>query len=277
MILGTGVQFDMVPIPAGSFWMGSTDAEVGHRKDEGPQRRVVLDAFWMGVHEVTWEEYSLWAEGRDLLLDASGDLAKRVDGIARPTPAYTDMSFGMGRDDHPAICMTQHAAATYCEWLSAVTGREYRLPTEAEWEYACRAGTETPFYYGGDQIRIGHFAWSEKNSKARYHPVGQKTPNEWGLFDMHGNVAEWVQDQYDPNGYAGKPGEVLRNPLVAPTTEFPRVVRGGSFMDPPVRLRSAARQGSTEYWKRQDPQFPKSIWYHTDAKFVGFRVVRPYR
>ncbi|MBN1421178.1 MAG: SUMF1/EgtB/PvdO family nonheme iron enzyme, partial [Planctomycetes bacterium] len=121
------------------------------------------------------------------------------------------------------------------------------------------------------------FAWYRDNSEDKYHPVGQKKPNPWGLFDMHGNVAEWVLDQLTPEGYPKLTGDAAKDPLVAATKIYPRVVRGGSWADTPRRLRSAARRGSTKDWKDQDPQIPQSVWYHTDADFVGFRVVRPLR
>jgi formylglycine-generating enzyme required for sulfatase activity len=120
-------------------------------------------------------------------------------------------------------------------------------------------------------------AWCFEDSDEKYHEVGRKKPNPWGLFDMHGNVAEWVVDQYTPEGYARWDGKPQRSPVVVPETIYPRSVRGGSWMDDPPALRSAARRGSSTDWMMGDPQIPKSIWYHTDARFVGFRVVRPLR
>ena len=276
VIPGTSIQFDMVPIRGGEFLMGSPADEPGRRADEGPQRRVRVSSFWMGRCEVTWDEYDLWSESQDLRISTDESLRQRVDGVSRPTPAYTDMAFDMGREGYPAICMTQHAARTYCEWLSAATGVTYRLPTEAEWEYACRAGTTTAYSFGADAEALEQHAWFADNSDEEYGEVGQKSPNPWGLHDMHGNVAEWVLDQFLPELYAAGPvDDLLIDPLVEPTKLYPRVVRGGSWQDPPEQLRSAARRGSHPDWKEQDPQIPKSIWYHTDALFVGFRVVRP--
>jgi formylglycine-generating enzyme required for sulfatase activity len=185
------------------------------------------------------------------------------------------MTFAMGKRGYPAICMTQHSARTFCKWLSAKTGRYYRLPTEAEWEYACRAGTSTAYHFGDDPSQLEEYAWYYDNSDEKYHRVGQKEPNPWGLHDMHGNVSEWVLDQYIPDFYSQHAGEVVKDPLAIPTKLYPRVVRGGSWDSDPEALRSAARQGSDESWSQQDPQSPKSIWYHTDALGVGFRIVRP--
>jgi formylglycine-generating enzyme required for sulfatase activity len=185
------------------------------------------------------------------------------------------MTFGMGKKGYPAICMTQLAARTFCDWLSAKTGRYYRLPTEAEWEYACRAGTTTRYSFGDDVENLDEYAWFYDNSEEKYHPIGKKKPNPWGLHDMHGNVAEWVLDQYSTDFYKSFGNSVAVNPLNWPKAEWGRVVRGGSWMDDPEMLRSAARDQSVEDWKQQDPQIPKSIWYLTDALHVGFRIIRP--
>jgi formylglycine-generating enzyme required for sulfatase activity len=186
------------------------------------------------------------------------------------------MSFGMGKSGYPAINMTQYAALSYCRWLTALTGHFYRLPTEAEWEYACRAGTRTAYHFGDDPEQLDEYAWYYDNSNGTYQKIGTKKPNQWGLYDMHGNVAEWTMDQYIPDYYAfeGRPGE---NPFAAPTTLYPRVVRGGSWDDDPEDLRSATRRGSQPRWKQRDPQLPKSNWWQTDASFLGFRVVRPLK
>ena len=280
----TEATIPMVPIGGGTFTMGSPASEDGRNADEGPQHQVQIDPFWIGKYEITWDQYDVWNEDLDqlrrelLALPAtSRDVA--IDGISRPTEPYTDMSFGMGKQNMPAICMTQHAARTFCKWLSAKTGRYYRLPTEAEWEYACRAGTSTAYSFGDDPQQLDDYAWYFDNSDDTYHEVGQKKPNPWGLYDMHGNVAEWVLDQYLPDVYAERAQlpTVVKNPLAIPTTLYPRVVRGGGWDDDPEMLRSAAREGSSEEWKQQDPQLPRSIWYHTDALGVGFRVVRPLR
>ena len=277
----TSFKLEMLPIPGGKFQMGSPESEVGRRDDEGPINEVEISPFWMSKFEITWNQYEVWSDRVDSLRRAAYGKAstprdKVADAVTRPTPPYTDMSFGMGRENNPAICMTQHSARMFCTWLSAKTGRYYRLPTEAEWEYACRAGTSTAYSFGDDASEIDEYAWYSDNSDGIYHPVGKKKPNPWGLYDMHGNVAEWVLDQYVPDAYALRAGKVSVDPLMIPLMEYPRVVRGGGWDDSVEMLRSAVREGSSEEWKQQDPQIPQSIWYFTDALGVGLRVVRPH-
>jgi formylglycine-generating enzyme required for sulfatase activity len=231
---------------------------------------------------VTWDEFEVWMfdmdiERRKLKGVAANERDKAADEyqLTQPTAPYADMTFGMGREGFPAICMTQFGARVYCMWLTEKTGRYYRLPTEAEWEYACRAGTTTAYFCGDDPKKLEEYAWTYENSDEAYHKVGKKKPNPWGLHDMHGNVAEWVLDGYTPGLYLGIKDELLVNPLVPPTKIYPRVVRGGSWDDDAKVARSAARGKSTPEWSAQDPQIPQSIWYHTDALQTGFRVVRP--
>jgi len=184
------------------------------------------------------------------------------------------MSFGMGIDGYPAICMTHHAANKFCEWLSFQTGHFYRLPTEAEWEYACRAGTTGPFSFPEGEIE-DHAVVDPMQIRVGYEKVGTKQPNPWGLYDMHGNVMEWCVDQYFPDAYARWGSGPLENPFSRPETLHPRVARGGSWWDDPADVRSAAREFSSPDWQTIDPQYPKSLWYLTDAHWLGFRVVRP--
>ncbi len=282
VIPGTSASFTMVPIPGGQFTMGSSAAESGHQPDESPRHQVLLDPFWMEQCEVTWNEFELFMYPNEerksrQFLGYSAALDKEADAVTRPTSPYVEMSFGMGKDGYPAISMTQHAASKYCEWLSAKTGQFYRLPTEAEWEYACRAGTTTAYSFGDDPSELGDYAWFTENSDWKYQKVGKKKPNPWGLYDMHGNVAEWTLDQYDPDYYEKFVGVIAHNPWNKATKPYPHSVRGGSWEDDPALLRSAARRGSERAWKMQDPQLPKSVWYHTDAQFVGFRIIRPLK
>ena len=279
-IVGTEVKFDMVPIRGGTFVMGSPDDEEGRAEDEGPQHEVKIEPFWMGKHEVTWDAYEVFMFALDIQrrkvigLDAT-EMDVLADAITRPTKPYTDMTFGMGKEGYPVICMTHLAARTYCKWLSAKTGRYYRLPTEAEWEYAARAGRTTAYSFGDDPEQLEEYAWWFDNSDDAYHKVGLKKPNPWGLYDMHGNVAEWVLDQHVPDFYAQFVGKIAERPLALPLKEYPHVARGGSWDQDPEELRSAARLASSKDWKQQDPQIPQSIWYLTDALHVGFRIVRP--
>lgn len=279
-IPGTQVTFVMVPIKGGEFVMGSPASEAAGQPDERPTHKVKVEPFWMGAYEVTWNEYELFMyqdEERKFKKEIPTDpyVDKISDAVARPTKPYVEMSFGMGKEGYPAISMTHHAANKFCQWLSAKTGQYYRLPTEAEWEYACRAGTTTAYSWGDDASQAGQYAWFEKNSDFKYQKVGRKKANPWGLYDMHGNVAEWVLDGYRTNAYEEFVANVPVEQFVRGTTPYPHVARGGSWDDSTEKLRSAARRFSDKSWKQQDPQLPKSIWYLTDAQFLGFRVVRP--
>ena len=279
-IPGTDVSYDMVPIPGGKFKMGSPENEKGRAADEGPVHEVEISPFWMEKAEVTWNEFQLFMYPEEekkarATKNLSADLNKLTDAVSHPTQPYVEMSFGMGTDGFPAISMTQHAANKYCQWLSAKTGHFYRLPTEAEWEYAARAGTTTPYFWGDDVSKMGEYCWWGRNSDFKYQKVGKKKPNPWGLHDILGNVAEWTLDQYDPEYYKSSPSA---NPWNKATKPYPHVARGGSWDDDDAtKLRAAARKASSAEWKRQDPQLPKSIWYHTDAQFIGFRIVRPLK
>ncbi len=277
----SGVKYEMIPIKGGEFLMGSPEDEKDRFDDEGPQHKVKVDPFWMGKFEVTWNMYEPFmitgiARNKDGSPESVPEGAETHDIVSSPTTPYQEMSFGMGSDGFPAICMTQHAAQKFCEWLSAQTGHYYRLPTEAEWEYACRAGTTGPYSCPEDQLE-DYAVMDPKQVRVGYEKVGTKKPNPWGLYDMHGNVMEWVLDQYDPKGYSKFGDKVTLNPLVVPTQLYPRVTRGGSWYDIPSDLRSARRIPSDESWKDQDPQLPKSIWFHTDAHWLGFRIVRPLK
>ena len=282
LIPGTRMKFVTVPIPAGEFLLGSPSTEPGRTPDEGPQIKVKMEPFWMGIHEVTWDEYEMFMyqdQERKFQTEIKTDAAvdKISDAVSRPTKPYVEMSFGMGKDGYPAISMTHHSALKYCQWLSAKTGQFYRLPTEAEWEYAARAGTTTAYSWGDDASKASEYAWFEKNSDFKYQKVGKKKPNPWGLHDMHGNVAEWVLDQ-DTGSYEALKALGAQGSLYTPSkAPYGHVARGGSWDDKIDKLRSAARRASDKSWKQQDPQIPKSIWYLTDAQFLGCRIVRPLK
>lgn len=265
---GTTVSFRMVPIPAGTFNWGSPVSEKGRREDEGPRQQVKIGAFWMSAHEVTFDEYDVYA-------DAEKDKTPIPDGMTRPSPPYIDLTLGMGKQGgFPANSMSQYGALSYCRWLYAKTGIFYRLPTEAEWEYACRAGAATAYPFGKDSATLKQYAWYAGNSGGKYHKVGELQPNTWGLYDMLGNVAEWTLDQYDVHYLEQAPDT---DPWKQPTSKTPRSIKGGNYQDDAAHLRSAARLKSDPDWNRRDPQIPKSKWWNADAPFIGFRIIRPVK
>jgi formylglycine-generating enzyme required for sulfatase activity len=279
-IPNSDAKFDMVPVPGGTFMMGSPDNEPGRDADEGPRHAVKVESFWIGKFEVTWDEYDHFAFSTDEPAQQPGSATPPggADAITRPTPSYGDEARGFGKGRQPVVDITWHAAMEYTRWLSRVTGRSYRLATEAEWEFAARAGSDAVYSFG-NAAAIGEYAWYAANSKERPHPVGLKKPNKLGIHDMHGNAAEWCLDQYAPDFYKGLSNSKPDAPVVLPVslpgeTRYPHIARGGSWADRPRELRSAARRASDPEWSRRDPQSPQSIWWHTDATIVGFRVVR---
>ncbi|WP_268033269.1 formylglycine-generating enzyme family protein [Algoriphagus sp. PAP.12] len=267
-IPGSQVTFDMTPIPGGTFKMGSENGD----SDEKPSHSVKIDPFWMGTHEVTWDAFEMFLDKNYELAISEGPIGDIVDGLTRPSIPYLDMTFGMGKEGKPAIGMTQYGAVQYCHWLYLKTGIFYRLPTEAEWEYAAKAGTDTPYFFGTDASQMREYAWTKENSEELTHTVGTKKPNPWGLYDIYGNVLEWTADQYDPEFYAISPEE---NPLNPSSELYPRVVRGGSYDTPTAEITSSKRYVSSSDWKRIDPQIPKSQWWFPEAPFLGMRLVRP--
>ena len=280
----TGVKYEMVAIKGGEFTMGSPPSEDGAFDDEHPQHPVGIEPFWMGKFEVTWDQFQPFMITKVARYKDGSPKSYPPDPtipftVTKPTTPYVEMSFGMGTDGFPAISMTQHAALKFCQWLSAQTGHYYRLPTEAEWEYACRAGTTTAFSHGDSEEGLGDFAvYDPDQTRVGYDRVGTKKPNPWGLHDMHGNVLEWCLDQYIEDAYSRRdPKKINMMPFEKPTRIYPRVTRGGSWYDPAEECRSSRRIPSHENWKVTDPQLPKSIWYHTDAAWLGFRIVRPLK
>ncbi len=270
-IEGTKLSFDMQAVPAGNFLMGSKNGNV----DELPIHKVSLDAFWMSKFEITWDIYEPflyrdYEKSNNLI-----PLSAQVDAVTRPTKPYLDMTFGMGKQGQPAIAMTQYNAIQFCKWLYVRTGVFYRLPTEAEWEYASRAGSTAEYYFGNDAAKLSEYAWFVNNSEKKTHPVGLKKPNAWGLYDMLGNVAEWTYDEYRPDFYATSGKDEVKNPVALADKLYPLVVRGGAYDDEAKSLRTAARKPSDPSWKQIDPQIPKSNWWFPEAPFVGIRLVRP--
>jgi formylglycine-generating enzyme required for sulfatase activity len=241
-ISGTLVKFEMVRIPGGT-------CEVSDPSSPGGKRKMKFKGFWIGKTEVRWDEYDVFMYGLDLISKIKeGEETGEEDAISRPSRPYGNPDRGFGHEGYPAIGITFYAAEQFCNWLSRKTGRKYRLPTEAEWEYACRAGVLPPGPV--DKKLLDRIAWFEENSEGKTHRVGEKEPNPWGLHDMLGNAAEWCV------GMDGRP-----------------VLRGGSYKDPASDVHPAARQYQTPEWNASDPQFPKSKWWLSDAPFAGFRVL----
>lgn len=272
-IKGTSLSFPMQAIAAGEFIMGSNKSS---EADEKPAHKVQIDPFWMGSYEVTWDLFeSFLYKDFEQSKQTSGTVPPEVDAITRPTKPYLDMTFGMGKDSKPALAMTQYNAIQFCKWLYTRTGVFYRLPTEAEWEYAARGGSKTEYFFADNANDLGDYAWYSANSAGQTHPVGQKKPNPFGLYDIYGNVAEWTYDQYSPDFYKQFEGKTAKNPVAEPKELYANVVRGGAFNSEPQQLRSAARNASDPVWKQIDPQMPKSNWWFPEAPFIGFRLVRP--
>jgi formylglycine-generating enzyme required for sulfatase activity len=272
----------MKAIPAGSFMMGSPEGEPFRAENEGPQKETTVGRFFMSEVEVTWDMY--WAfhaetssEGRippEEIFARNSD--PDVDAISGPTPPFGNPEQGWGGGQRPAITMTYYSAEIFCRWLSQKTGKNYRLPTEAEWEWAARGGTDTPYFFegsprkysdrgmwnkifGADTTVINTYVTYGKNSGGRTAEPVKVKPNPFGLKNMTGNVWEYTSDFYVGDG-------------VDPETE--RVIRGGTYADDASGVRSAVRDRTQhDRWLRTDPQQPKSIWWYSDIKAIGFRVV----
>ena len=270
-IPGSQQRFTLVHLPGGEFEMGSPSDQLGRNANEG-FHKVSLDSFWIGMHEVTFDEFFLF-QFRTFDTDTATEVGFKADAIARPSPPYYDFTYGRGKaGGFPATTMTQQGAMRYCKWLSDKTGDLYRLPTEAEWEYACKAGTQTAYSWGDDASKAGEYTWYYDNSSGSYQKTGTKKPNPWGLYDMHGNVMEWCIDFYTEDYYARLDSNAV-NPIIFPLKKHSRTVKGGCFEDEVVALRSAARKKSDPKWQQRDPQIPKSKWWNPESPFVGFRVV----
>ena len=267
---GSTLAIPMVPIPAGSFTLGSPVGQQGAQPMEQPQVPLTVPAFYMSATEITRDAFDVYYNSASLSANID------ADAVTRPSPQYIDFSLGMGKEGgYPANSMSQYTALMYCRWLYEQTGVFYRLPTEAEWEYACRAGTNTPWYFGADSSQLGQYAWYAANSQNKFQQVGLKKPNAWGLYDMLGNVMEWTMDHFEENRYAA-----LSHTTEAPLpyyqqARYPKALRGGSFTSTALQLRSAQRFASHPNWNRRDPQIPKSKWWLTEAKDVGFRIMAP--
>ncbi len=292
-IPNTTVSFNMVAIPGGSFKMGSPGDEQMRNDNEGPVKEVAISPFFMAEVEVTWDEFLAFytataGEGRST--DTEGSRTEsEVDAITGPTPPYgqPDQNWGLG--NRPAITMSYYSAETYCKWLSKVTGKTYRLPTEAEWEYACRGGTSSPYFFEGnpkdfrekgvlgriiskENNTINEFIIFRENSDSKTQEPDKVKANPFGLKNMLGNAAEYCSDWYAPDSYSHL-AEGSKDPK-GPASGEEHVIRGGSFKSDAGSVRCASRDYTrTEAWLKTDPQIPKSKWWLSDCNYVSFRVV----
>ena len=280
---GEKISFKMVLIPGGTFEMGSPAGEADRKEDEGPQHEVRVDPFYLCTTETTIKLFlAYYSETMSAKRpDATGEVFQEkaplepedCDTITGPTPVYGNLAMGFG-ENNPAIGATWYNAVTFGKWLCKKTGKRYRLPTEAEWEYAFRAGSTKAYGQADDAEQLGDYAWYDDNSDSEPHEVGTKKSNAWGLYDMAGNVREWVYDFYSPTGYAEA---AKKNPAVnpkGPETGKLHVARGGDYSSSAEELRCAARSLEQEWWRMGDPQIPKSKWWLPEIDIVGFRVAR---
>ncbi len=295
-IPGTTISFNMKAISGGSFKIGSPEKEQMRKADEGPQKEIKLSPFFMAEIEVTWDAYLAFysataAEGRST--DTEGSRTETdVDAISGPTPPYgqPDQNWGLG--NRPAITMSYHSAETFCKWLTQVTGKTYRLPTEAEWEFAARGGTETPFFiegnpkdfgekgfigkmFGKGSNEINNFIVFNSNSNLKTAEPENIEANPFGLKNMLGNTAEYCSDWYAEDAYQ-QLQDGTTNPK-GPASGDEHVIRGGSFKSEIGEVRSAARDFTkSTAWMKTDPQMPKSIWWLSDCNYISFRVICEY-
>ena len=229
-IPGAAFAVEMVPIP-------------------GDEKKAIAP-FYMARLETVWDAYDAFVFAKD---DEAGLPPLGADVMTRPSRPYIPPDSGFGHAGYAVICPSFRSVTEYCKWLSARTGRTFRLATEAEWEHAAAAGSTTTYHFGDDAKTLGEYAWFKDNSDESPHPPGSKKPNAWGLFDMHGNVSEWV---------------------TAPEAKkVPGVVKGGSWEDEAEKVSTKARAEYDIKWQKIDPQIPKSKWWMSDGQHVGFRLV----
>jgi formylglycine-generating enzyme required for sulfatase activity len=263
-IPGSTVTFDLVAIPGGTLTLGSPTDEAGRSTNDLAPHKVTIQPFWMGRCEVTWAEFLpfVFMDRKDVVRDTDkleGIVDK--DGVSHPTKPYGSVYRERGQKGYPALGMGYPNAMEYCRWLSKKTGLRYRLPTEDEWEFACRAGATTAYFWGKDPAAAKDYGWFKDNSADKQlqmettHPVGTLKPNAWGLHDIVGNMTEWC---------------------ISPDKNAPHVARGGAFTEPVTSLRCASRIIENPDWNELDPQSPQSIWWLASADFIGFRVVRTF-
>jgi len=225
-IPGATAELAMVPIP-------SADPA-----DEQP-------AFWISAHEVTWDAFDAF-----VFEEFESELPEGVDAMSRPTKPYITADRGFGHEGYPVGSVSLAAGRAFCEWLSLHTGRTWRLPTADEWTRAALGGKRGPWHHGSSAEGLEAVAWFKDNARRKTHPVGSLAANDYGLFDMHGNVAEWVE-----------------------TDDGVGALKGGAYLDRAPDLAVMAAKTPTSAWNRSDPNLPKSKWWLADGPFAGFRVV----
>ena len=294
-IPGTNVRVAMVPVPGGRLAVMpdfSTRRRVNHSDPKSvpnhvvgaskPSHFVTIAPFWIGKYEVTWGEfepysglYPIFREFDDHNFRTWNQLAG-ADAVTVPTELYAPDYHFFGKSKLPVAGVTQFSARQYTKWLSRLTERQYRLPAEAEWEYACRGGTTTQFSWGDDFSQVAEYAVAFSAGRHRPEEAGTLRPNPWGLYNMHGNVAEWVLDAYSSEGIPKSSGGELVDLVRWPKAIHPRVARGGWWQTDAHGCRTVARMGSTTTWSESDPGDPVSPWWHCDvpAQGLGFRIVR---
>jgi formylglycine-generating enzyme required for sulfatase activity len=228
------VKIQMLPIPGGNVTIG--------------KKTVTVKPFYLAKNEMAWEAFDVFL--------ASGPPSKAydqtefaADAVARPSKSYILPDLGWGHNGYPVINVSFTTVEMFCRWLSKETGKKYRLPTEAEWEIACRGGVTGP-WKPLDKAALNKVAWYKDNSDEMTHPVGKKAPNKFGLYDIIGNAGEWATD------LDGKP-----------------VLCGGTHSDTLAKSTPSERKRWTPKWQETDPQMPKSRWWLSDGMFCGFRIV----
>ncbi|MCH8271135.1 MAG: formylglycine-generating enzyme family protein [Planctomycetes bacterium] len=241
IVPGSVRDLDMLAIPGGTITIADPE-------NAGRTRSVEVGPFWIATYEITWDQYDPFVFED---MEPDRETERDADAFSRPSKPYIPPDLGFGHDGYPVISASFQGAEQFCKWLSFRTGRNYRLPTEAEWEWACRAGSDAAYSFGDDAARLGKFAWFDANSELVTHPVGEKKPNAWGLYDVHGNAGEWCVD------LAGTP-----------------VILGGGQPHSAEQLRCQGRLYQDSSWNMTDPQIPKSPWWLSDCPFSGFRVIR---
>jgi len=223
-------QIDMIAMPGGTVTLQTAEGE----------NTVEVKPYWMAKTELPWEIYDVFVFAKD---EEAGEAPSDADAYTRPSRPYVPPDRGYGHEGYATISVAQRGAVEFCNWLSAMTGRTYRLPTEAEWQLACEQS-------GITREQAGDYAWTDENADLTPHPVGAKKADANGLHDLWGNVREWVKRGEDDY-----------------------VAAGGSFSDTLDEVGCNARHEFERDWQMTDPQIPKSVWWLSDAEFMGFRIV----